>query len=148
MEQKIYPDNYGRDTWKTRPTGRLYVHIVNSQLYAEITGTEPPASPISAKTYTQHGYPWFELYDEAKADVAVSDTLAGVKSVKEMDAEKGVLNVKLSSTELDKRRKSWKPRKPGFTSGYLWKYAEQVGAARGGAVTHPGGAETRSYADI
>jgi dihydroxy-acid dehydratase len=31
----------------------------------------------------------------------------------------------------------------------LWKYAEQVGAARSGAVTHPGGAaETRTYADI
>ena len=67
----------------------------------------------------------------------------------EMDADKGVLNVKLSSAELDKRRKAWKPKKPDFTSGYLWKYAEQVGAARGGAITHPGGAsETRSYADI
>jgi len=67
----------------------------------------------------------------------------------EMDADKGVLNVKLSSAELDKRRKAWKPKKPEFTSGYLWKYAEQVGAARGGAITHPGGAsETRSYADI
>src|SRR5881396_2470143 len=64
----------------------------------------------------------------------------------EMDADKGVLNVKLSSAELDKRRKAWKPKKPDFTSGYLWKYAEQVGAARGGAITHPGGAsETRSY---
>src|SRR5712691_7862190 len=67
----------------------------------------------------------------------------------EMEADKGVLNVKLSSAELDKRRKAWKPKKPEFTSGYLWKYAEQVGAARGGAITHPGGAsETRSYADI
>jgi dihydroxy-acid dehydratase len=31
----------------------------------------------------------------------------------------------------------------------LWKYAEQVGIARDGAVTHPGAArETHVYADI
>ncbi|MEA2996506.1 MAG: dihydroxy-acid dehydratase, partial [Alphaproteobacteria bacterium] len=67
----------------------------------------------------------------------------------EIDADKGTLNVKLAKAELDKRREGWKPRKSDFTSGYLWKYAEQVGAARGGAVTHPGGAaETRTYADI
>jgi dihydroxy-acid dehydratase len=67
----------------------------------------------------------------------------------EIDAEKGTMNVKLSKAELDKRRQDWKPRKPAFTSGYLWKYAQQVGPARNGAVTHPGGAaETSCYADI
>src|SRR6202166_3529922 len=67
----------------------------------------------------------------------------------EIDADKGTLNVKLAKAELDKRHQAWKPRKPDFTSGYLWKYAEQVGAARGGAVTHPGGAaEKACYADI
>jgi dihydroxy-acid dehydratase len=66
-----------------------------------------------------------------------------------LDADKGTLDVKLSKAELDKRRAAWKPRKPVFTSGYLWKYAEQVGPARSGAVTHPGGAaEKACYADI
>jgi dihydroxy-acid dehydratase len=67
----------------------------------------------------------------------------------EIDAVRGTLDVKLGKADLDKRRAGWKARAPDFTSGYLWKYAEQVGAARGGAVTHPGGAkEVRSYADI
>jgi dihydroxy-acid dehydratase len=36
-----------------------------------------------------------------------------------------------------------------MTSGYLWKYAQQVGAARHGALTHPGAtAERACYADI
>ena len=40
-------------------------------------------------------------------------------------------------------------KKTGSTSGYLWKFAQQVGAAREGAVTHPGGAAEKScYADI
>jgi dihydroxy-acid dehydratase len=57
--------------------------------------------------------------------------------------------VKLSAAELSKRKESWKPRKSDFTSGYIWKYAQQVGDALHGAVTHPGGAaETSCYADI
>ncbi|HEY1540993.1 MAG TPA: dihydroxy-acid dehydratase [Xanthobacteraceae bacterium] len=67
----------------------------------------------------------------------------------EIDAHKGTIDVKLDKAELAKRRASWTPKASGVTSGYLWKYAEQVGAALGGAVTHPGGArEVRSYADI
>ena len=54
-----------------------------------------------------------------------------------------------SKAEFDERAKEWKPRAAEFTSGYLWKYAQQVGAARYGALTHPGGAaETVCYADI
>jgi len=67
----------------------------------------------------------------------------------ELDAVKGTLNVKLSDDDLAKRKKDWKPRNNGFTSGYLWKYAQQVGPAIDGAVTHPGGkAEMKTYADI
>jgi len=88
MEQQIYPDPYGAQTWDTHRFGRVYVHIVNSQLYEDITGRRPPASPISAQTYTEHGYPWFDLYDEHLGDVQGSDILAGVKSVSEIDSEK------------------------------------------------------------
>jgi dihydroxy-acid dehydratase len=67
----------------------------------------------------------------------------------ELDAVNGTLNVKLSDDELKKRRASWKPRENDSTSGYLWKYAQQVGPAVNGAVTHPGGAaEKTSYADL
>jgi dihydroxy-acid dehydratase len=67
----------------------------------------------------------------------------------EIDAEKGTLNVKLSTQELERRRQDWKPREGEFASGYLWKYAQQVGSAVNGAVTHPGGAaEKACYADV
>jgi dihydroxy-acid dehydratase len=66
----------------------------------------------------------------------------------ELDAEAGTLNARLSEEEFARRKRDWKPRDPEFTSGYLWKYAQQVGPARNGAVTHPGGAaETACYAD-
>ncbi len=66
-----------------------------------------------------------------------------------MDAEVGTLNVELSEAELAARRKAWKPRRHDYQSGALWKYAQTVGDAEKGAVTHPGGkAETHVYADI
>jgi dihydroxy-acid dehydratase len=66
-----------------------------------------------------------------------------------IDAVKGTINVKLTAAELKARRKQWKPRGTDYTSGALWKYAQTVGSAREGAVTHPGGAaETKAYADI
>ncbi|MBY0295562.1 MAG: dihydroxy-acid dehydratase [Methylobacterium sp.] len=66
-----------------------------------------------------------------------------------LDAIQGTLTVDLSDEELAERRKAWAPRGNEATSGYLWKYAQTVGPAVTGAVTHPGGAqETLSYADI
>jgi dihydroxy-acid dehydratase len=66
----------------------------------------------------------------------------------EIDAVNGTLEVKLSADELAKRKAQWKPRESEYGSGYLWKYAQQVGTALNGAVTHPGGAGEKScYAD-
>jgi len=67
----------------------------------------------------------------------------------EIDAVKGTLKVELSDEELSKRRKAWKPRETDYQSGTLWKYAQGVGPAEKGAVTHPGGkAEISAFADI
>jgi dihydroxy-acid dehydratase len=84
-------------------------------------------------------------------EAAVSGPIAHVRDgdIIRIDAEKGVLEVNLTKAEFESRAKSWRPRAPQFTSGYLWKYAQQVGPARHGAVTHPGGAAEKScYADI
>ena len=89
MKQEIYPDEYGIDTWDTESSGRVFVHIANSMAWRDITGEEPPATPISASLYTEHGYPWFDLYDEGKGDIAGSDVLGGVKTIKDIDKDKG-----------------------------------------------------------
>jgi dihydroxy-acid dehydratase len=66
-----------------------------------------------------------------------------------IDADKGTLEVELSDAELAERRKSWQPRRHEYQSGALWKYAQTVGDAEKGAVTHPGArAETHVYADL
>lgn len=66
-----------------------------------------------------------------------------------IDAVNGTIEVALSDTELAVRAKGWKARTTDYQSGAIWKYAQTVGPARDGAVTHPGGAkETHCYADI
>lgn len=66
-----------------------------------------------------------------------------------IDAEKGTLDVELSPAELDERRRNWVAKPTEYGSGALWKYAQTVGPAEKGAVTHPGGkGEVKAYIDL
>jgi len=66
-----------------------------------------------------------------------------------IDAARGTIDVALSDADLAERRRAWTPRPTDYQSGTLWKYAQTVGDAEKGAVTHPGArAETHTYADI
>ena len=66
-----------------------------------------------------------------------------------LDAENGTIEVEVSADELAKRKAGWKPRQHNYQAGALWKFAQLVGDACDGCVTHPGGsAETHVYADI
>jgi hypothetical protein len=89
ITQKIYPDSHGIDTWDEANNGRVFVHIVNSEMWREITGEATPPTPVSAHTYTKYGFPWFKLYDERLDDLPPSEALAGVKSVAILDALNG-----------------------------------------------------------
>ncbi|WP_295491013.1 dihydroxy-acid dehydratase [Sphingorhabdus sp. EL138] len=66
-----------------------------------------------------------------------------------IDAETGVIDLNVAAEVLEERRKNWKPRQTDYQSGAIWRYAQNVGPAYKGAVTHPGGAaETHVFADI
>ena len=84
-------------------------------------------------------------------EAAVGGPIALIKDgdVINIDIDKGILNVELSEKELKLRKEKWKPKVVEYTSGTLWKYAQSVGPAFEGAVTHPGGSkEKKCYADI
>ncbi len=66
-----------------------------------------------------------------------------------IDAIRGTIDVEVDPAELARRHAAWQPRTHDFQAGALWKYAQLVGDAEKGAVTHKGGAaETHCYADI
>ncbi|MFT6672418.1 MAG: dihydroxy-acid dehydratase [Afipia broomeae] len=84
-------------------------------------------------------------------EAAVGGPIALIEDgdVIEIDAEKGTLSVRLDPQEWAARRERWQPRRHAFQSGALWRYAQTVGPAGKGAVTHPGAAaEEHVYADI
>jgi dihydroxy-acid dehydratase len=84
-------------------------------------------------------------------EAAVGGPIALIRDgdVLRIDAEAGTVDVDLSEAELDERRKAWTPRQTDYQSGAIWRYAQTVGAAAQGAVTHPGArAESHCYADI
>jgi hypothetical protein len=100
MRQKIYPDLYGIDAWDQDNYGSVDVRIVNSLQFRELTGHEPPPTPIDAKIYTEHGLPWFELYDEAQGDLAPSDRLSTAKTITARDQERGETTPEAGSFEV------------------------------------------------
>jgi dihydroxy-acid dehydratase len=66
-----------------------------------------------------------------------------------IDATKGTIDLEVEADELARRKAAWSPRKHDYNSGAIWKFAQLVGPAYLGAVTHPGAAEeTHVYADI
>ena len=65
-----------------------------------------------------------------------------------LDADAGTIDMLVSDEEMAARRAAWTPRGTDYNSGAIWKYAQLVGPAYLGALTHPGGAaETHCYAD-
>ena len=66
-----------------------------------------------------------------------------------IDAENGLLDLEVDAAELARRKTTWKVPANLYQSGAIRKFADQVGPARYGAVTHAGGkAEVVCYADI
>jgi dihydroxy-acid dehydratase len=55
-----------------------------------------------------------------------------------IDVDQTSVDVELGVDELDRRRAAWTPPLTAHGSGALWKYAQLVGPARYGAITHPG----------
>lgn len=66
-----------------------------------------------------------------------------------IDAVNGTIDLLVSDDVLATRRANWRPRANDYQSGALWRFAQTVGPAYQGAVTHPGAkSETHVYADI
>jgi len=54
-----------------------------------------------------------------------------------IDTQRGIIDIVISKSEMNKRRKKWRSIKPHYSSGALAKYATLVTSASQGAVTLP-----------
>ncbi len=79
------------------------------------------------------------MIGHASPEAYVGGNIALVRDEDEIkiNIEENSLDLMVSESELDQRRKSWKPRKPNYETGALAKYASLVGSASEGAITKP-----------
>lgn len=82
MKQEIYEDPYASEDWDTEHSSRCWIHICNSEKWAEITKEKPPHAPYSMEEYTKAGLPWFEYYSE-DATLTGSEVLNDLKTISE-----------------------------------------------------------------
>ena len=113
IEQKVLEDEHGVGTWDPESFGTLLVHVLNSAQYRAVTGRDAPATPVSARTYAEHGLPWFRLWEE-QADVAAPDALAELSSIGDLagiDETIGEGSVTIQPSEIRELRRGRRPAK-------------------------------------
>ena len=91
IRQQIFEDEYGIDTWDPDVLGSLNIHIVNSEIYKELTGRSAPSSPITAKAYAQRQIPWYKHYEESRWSVSVPSIFKKLLTVGQIDKGRGAI---------------------------------------------------------
>jgi hypothetical protein len=86
IKQSINADPYPASIWDPESTIMFNIQLLNSESFMAVTGHAPPTSPIDAKTYQSHGYPFFDIWNEELS--GVKGDFGIVKSVGEMDESK------------------------------------------------------------
>jgi len=87
LRQNVFPDPHGADAWDQSNFGRVCIHLVNSARFQEITGQEPPPTPVTEHTYAEHKFRWFPAYGVEPGAVAATARLANAQTIAQRDAE-------------------------------------------------------------
>lgn len=89
ISQKINRDKLPPSAYDHNRGSRLHVSIINAVHFTSLTGLPSPISPISAETYTKHGFPWYKLYDEHIPHANMSSTpLSNLRSVAQLERDR------------------------------------------------------------
>ncbi|HTB45149.1 MAG TPA: dihydroxy-acid dehydratase [Acetobacteraceae bacterium] len=118
-----------------------------SAIYGQGMGADVALITDGRFSGATHGFCIGHVGPEAAVGGPIALLKNGDKIV--IDADKGTIDMLVPEAELTARRAAWQPRKTDYNAGAIWKYAQLVGPASLGAVTHPGAeAETHCYANI
>jgi dihydroxy-acid dehydratase len=118
-----------------------------SAIYGQGMGADVALITDGRFSGATHGFCIGHVGPEAAVGGPIALLKNGDKIV--IDADKGTIDMLVPEAELTARRAAWQPRKTDYQSGAIWKYAQLVGPASLGAVTHPGAeAESHCYANI
>jgi hypothetical protein len=90
LKQQVYKDTYGVQSWSTERKRSLVIHLVNSLAYKEITGIDPPPSPITAAEYQRANIPWYSNYDETAPIVKPPSIFKRILGVSAIEKKRGI----------------------------------------------------------
>jgi len=90
IRQQILEDTYGAESWDEAAFRDIVIHIVNSQVYQQITGREAPPSPISAEQYKRCKIPWYSDYKEKAPSLSPVAIFKRILSVGRIDNTRGI----------------------------------------------------------
>ena len=89
MRQEVFKDTHDFSDWDLSLSSRCFVHLCNSLMWRQVTGSNPPHPPFTAKEYKRAGIPWFDYYRDDLSPLSGSTVLDKVKSVFALGQTKG-----------------------------------------------------------
>ena len=126
IKQTIIKDRYNADSWDTEAATVFNVQILSSAAFQKVTGGAPPATPVTAKAYAEHGFPYYDIFNEKAS--GIHGAFGGVRSLNEMGKERSAFwdnlaaaaEVEMSTDDpvvlLDGEGKVW-----DFARSRLWR---------------------------
>lgn len=85
IKQTIHKDENDPTIWDSEAGTAFNVQILNSAAFKSVTGMKAPSTPVTARTYSLYGFPYFDIYDEKPSGIV--GYFPRVKSVAEKDLE-------------------------------------------------------------
>jgi len=101
IKQQVLADSYGSESWDELAFREVTIHIVNSEVYQQITGRPAPPSPITADQYARHKIPWYSDYDEKARSVSPVGIFKRILSVGKIDKNRGFESVETQSQRVE-----------------------------------------------
>jgi hypothetical protein len=89
MRQEIFEDPRDFSDWDLSVSSRCFVHLCNSLMWRQVTGSNPPHPPFTAKEYAKARIPWFDYYRDDLSALSGSTVLDKVKSIFALGQLKG-----------------------------------------------------------
>ncbi|KAK4541873.1 hypothetical protein LTR36_007237 [Oleoguttula mirabilis] len=83
IKQTIVRDHCKEGIWDSTKTEIFTVSILNSAVFKQLTGKDPPPTPITARAYAALGYPYFSIFKETVS--GIGGDFEQVQSVNQLD---------------------------------------------------------------
>lgn len=98
IRQTVHKDDGDPRRWDWAAAASVFVHVLSAPLWPFTTGRPVPVTPVTPEAYRAARIPWFAELEEGVAEVATSERMRGLRSLRELECAAGLA---ASATEED-----------------------------------------------